>query len=197
MQNCLITENEKMGPVIQKLKLKTSLGAEVRMQEELFDLDLSKMRLGDTHYLLLEWPFQMETYPMWGEDLVDLLLRQGIRPLFAHIDRYRYFLNDPDKLDHFMRKGCLFQINADSLLGRYRSSKVLSLIEKGYVHVIASDAHHPERRPVNLIAAMDCAAAKLGGHTADYLLRNADAIYRGLEIYPMEKSRKRHFFDLF
>ena len=71
-----------------RLGLETALGAEVRMDEELFDIDFTDLRMGDSRYLLLEWPFLSGTFPLWGEEIVDILLRQGITPVFAHIDRY-------------------------------------------------------------------------------------------------------------
>ena len=45
---------ESMKETIGRLGLVTALGAEVRMDEELFDIDFSDLRMGDSRYLLLE-----------------------------------------------------------------------------------------------------------------------------------------------
>ena len=164
-----------LGPMAQK-------GAEVRMQEKLLDMDLAPLRLGNTHYFLLEWPFS--AYPMWGEDVVYKLLDQGIRPLFAHIERYEYFFRNEENLEYFRSLGCLFQVNADTVLNPRQQYQVFHLIRDGYLHVTASDAHNTAGRPSNLKKALDCIRENLGDPIADWMIRNADHIFhdRPVEI---------------
>ena len=187
----------RMRPTLDRLSLSVKLGAEVRMQEEIIGMDMSLLRMGDTPYLLLEFPFLSGTYPLWGDRIVNQLLDQGIRPLFAHIDRYDYFLGDTDRLDHFLDKGCIFQVNADSIISRRRSPRVFELMKAGYVHVISSDAHSPEKRPVNLRAALDKVEAKLGRGTADFLVENAAAVYDGREVDPFRKPPRKKILGIF
>lgn len=187
----------RMKETIDRLGLKVSLGAEVRMQEEIIGMDLRPLRMGDTPYLLLEFPFLSGTYPLWSDMIVKQLLDQGIRPVFAHIDRYDYFLNDTEKLDHFLDMGCIFQVNADSVISRRRSGRVMELMKDGYVHVIASDAHSPEKRPVHLKSAISRVEGKFGRGMTGFLLENADAVFRGENVDPFRRPPRRKLFGIF
>lgn len=188
---------ERMKDTIGRLDLKVSLGAEVRMQEEIVGMDLGLLRMGDTPYLLLEFPFLSGTYPLWGEMIVEQLLSQGIRPLFAHIDRYDFFMNDTDRLSHFRDMGCIFQVNADSVLSRRRSSRIFELMGEGFVHVLSSDAHSPEKRPANLHSALTRVEGKLGRGMAEFLNDNADALFKGEAVDPFKKPPRKRFFGIF
>ena len=188
---------DRMQNSLGRMGLKTALGAEVRMQEELVGMDMRPLRMGDTSYLLLEFPFLSGTYPLWGEMIVEQLLDQGIRPLFAHIDRYEYFMNDREKLDHFREMGCIFQVNADSVVSKRRSPAVFELMKAGYVHVLGSDAHSPEKRPVHLKNALNRVEGKLGSGMASFLMENADAVFRGEAVDPFRKPARKKFFGIF
>ena len=188
---------ERMRETVDRLGLKTALGAEVRMQEELTGMDLRPLRMGNTPYLLLEFPFLSGTYPLWGERIVEQLLDQGIRPVFAHIDRYDYFMNDTERLEHFREMGCIFQVNADSVISRRRSPAVFELMKAGHVHVLGSDAHSPEKRPANLRSALEKVEAKLGSGMALFLSGNADAVFRGEAVDPMGKPPRKRLFGIF
>lgn len=188
---------ERMKDTIERLDLNVSLGAEVRMQEEIVGMDLSPLRMGDTSCLLLEFPFLSGTYPLWGEMIVEQLLSQGIRPLFAHIDRYDFFMNDTERLSRFRDMGCLFQVNADSVLSRRRSPRVFEMMEEGFVHVLSSDAHSPEKRPVNLRSALTRVEGKLGRGMAEFLADNADALFKGEAVDPFKKPPRKRLFGIF
>lgn len=191
------TALERMKDTIGRLGLKVSLGAEVRMQEEIVGMDLRPLRMGDTPYLLLEFPFLSGTYPLWSERIVDQLLDQGIQPLFAHIDRYDYFMNDTERLSHFRERGCIFQVNADSVISRRRSPKIYELMRGGYVHVLGSDAHSTEKRPANLKSALTQVEAKMGRGMAGFLTDNADAVFRGEALDPLRKPPRKKLFGIF
>ena len=188
---------ESMKETIGRLGLETALGAEVRMDEELFDIDFTDLRMGDSRYLLLEWPFLSGTFPLWGEEIVDILLRQGLTPVFAHIDRYDYFFGDEERLYHFLEKGCLFQVNADSCISRRRSPRVFELMKEGLVHIVGSDAHNTDKRPCHLKSAMEGIEKKLGSNTVEFLMENADAIFHDREIDGFKKPKRKKVFGIF
>ena len=170
----------RMKETMDDLGLSAMRGAEVRMQEKLLGMDLTSLRMGDTHYLLLEWPFS--SYPFWGEDIVYKLLDAGIRPVFAHIERYEYFFRNEENLEYFRNLGCLFQVNADTVLNPKQQSQVLHLIRDGYLHIVASDAHNTGGRPSNLKKALDCISEHLGERAALWLNTNADQIFHDREV---------------
>jgi protein-tyrosine phosphatase len=58
-------------------------------------------------------------------------------------------LNDLKIMERLLRRGVLFQITASSIISSSAKIQkiVLKMISKGYVHVVASDAHDPVYRP--------------------------------------------------
>ncbi len=178
-------------PECRGRRISVLAGSEVRMMPELLNEDLSSLSLSDTGYLLLEWPFY--GFPIWGDDLVDQVGNSGSIPIFAHIERYDYFFRTPQRLDPYLESGALMQVNATSLLEAGTQRQILRLIRDGYVHLIASDAHSPKRRPVLLAEAYEVVTRRLGERTADRLKENADDVFHGQEIEPVSKrGRGRH-----
>ena len=72
------------------------LGAEVHYCQQLIAADLSKLTLGNSCYLLLELP--VFGFPAYLTQTLETLLRQGIIPILAHVERYRYFRSEPNLL---------------------------------------------------------------------------------------------------
>ena len=93
--------------------------------------------------------------------------------------------------------GCIFQVNADSVISRRRSPAVFELMKGGYVHVLGSDAHSPEKRPVHLKSALERVEAKLGSGMAAFLSENADAVFRGEKVDPLRKPPRKKILGLF
>ncbi|MGX8686118.1 MAG: CpsB/CapC family capsule biosynthesis tyrosine phosphatase, partial [Spirochaetales bacterium] len=71
------------------------------------------------------------------------------------------------------------------------------LMRDGYVHVLGSDAHSPEKRPVNLKSAMMQVESKLGKGMAGFLTDNADAVFRGEAVDPFRKPPRKKLFGIF
>ena len=95
-------------------------------------------------HLLLELPY--ENLPMYFDDVVFRLQLQGITPILAHVERYRYVREDWRMLDRWVRRGCLAQINADSLHHGHGDEVVQSLVDRGLVACTATDAHDASNR---------------------------------------------------
>lgn len=188
---------EKIKDTCRRLNLQTALGAEVRMDEELFNLDFDRLRMGNTRYLLLEWPFLSGTFPLWGEEIVNRILRQGIVPIFAHIDRYDFFFRDEERLQYFLEKGCLFQINTDSCISRRRSPRVFELMKYGLVHIICSDAHNMDKRPCHMQVALEEIGKKMGTNMIDFLMENANDVFHNKEIDGSKKPKRKKIFGIF
>lgn len=170
-----------------------ALGAEVRMEQQLLDLELKPLALGQTGYLLLEWPFSA-TYPLWGGDVVRRVYDSGNRPVFAHVERYEFFFREPERLAPFLAEGALCQMNAATLLRESTHKQALKLIRDGYVHILSSDAHSMEHRPPRLAEAFRVVASRLGEKTAQRLLRNADDIFNGRQVTGEPPSAHRRRF---
>jgi protein-tyrosine phosphatase len=93
------------------------------------------------------------------EAAIDRLMSLGYRVLLAHPERNRGFQQAPGRLAALVRRGLLIQLTASSVASddpRSRSRDLaLRLIDNGFAHVIASDAHSATAfRPPDLSAAV-------------------------------------------
>ncbi len=169
----------------EDVPLKLGSAAEVRIGPEI----LSMVPSGRIPFLgswqgkkvmLLEMP---HSHILPGTDkIIAWLLKQNVLPMIAHPERNKDVMRKLDKLTPLIEMGCLFQVTAGSVAGQFGDSaqeRAHQLLEKGVVTVLASDAHHDERRPVNLSAGREAAAAIVGEQIAQQLvLDNPYAIVR-------------------
>ncbi len=101
-------------------------------------------------YLLTELP-ALEI-PPYTEDFFFMLQARGITPILAHPERNPAVARDLERLEEWVRRGVLIQLNAPSLNGRLGKEVAATaeyLVTRGIVHVIGSDAHGiNSRRPI-------------------------------------------------
>lgn len=142
----------------ERLPIEFMLGAEVFFSPDILNIDVKKLCLGKTDYLLVEFPFN--SYPAWARDVFYRLMLYGVTPIIAHVERYSYFLDDMELLAEFIDSGCLAQINADCIAQRESMRFVKRCIKRELVHFIASDAHHSVRRPPQIKKAMEYLSKK-------------------------------------
>lgn len=170
----------QLSPILDELGIEWGAGAEVRMTPELLKMDLKSLNFVGTKYFLLEWPFTQ--FPLYGREVVDKIQELGYTPIFAHIERYEYFWNDPEALDEYIDEGVVCQINPGILLNASTRKYALKMIKNGYVHVVSSDAHSMEKRPPHLKLAYEILEKGAGRKTAELMRRNAERVFRGEDI---------------
>ena len=133
-------------------------GAEVDLQTaaELTDEELRLATLaGNGRDLLLETPYRR--LPRSFEEQVLALADRGFRITLAHPERNGELKQDPDRVGALVERGVLVQLTARSLAGRPSKTSAL-LLERGWAHVLASDAHAIDMRPPDLGASVRQAA---------------------------------------
>ena len=168
------------------------LGAEVFFSPGLCELEADKLCLGDTDYMLLEFPTSHK--PHFIKETLYNLQSQGIIPLIAHVERYPYVIKDLSILHDWVAAGAYAQINAGSLLRNDKDAKLLlKMIEWNLVHVIATDTHSMDKRAPKMARAMALVEEKLGRETAERLKRNAGDVFENREIEAEEPRRPRKF----
>jgi len=140
---------EKMDQIREKLQEKAdALGIKLLsgMEYQYSHLTMAKNNLrslAESTYLLID--LGTPTLPPLIAEAFFNLERLGYQIIVAHPERY---LKDMDSCAELFRLGASFQLNADSILGKngpfcYKMAK--RMIEKGYCHYIASDAHNDQR----------------------------------------------------
>src|SRR5947209_16903106 len=119
--------------------------------------------LNGSSYLLLElWN---STWIPETERVIFELRAHGIIPILAHPERYRVIQQDPGRLAALLRQGALAQLTASSLVGMQGSTTrrcAETLLKKGLIHCIASDAHGLHKRPPGVTRGLQCAVQMLG-----------------------------------
>ncbi len=135
-----------------EVDLKIGMAAEVRLGPEIFTLFEEERLpyLGDYEerkVLLLEFPH--DHIPPGSDKMIKWLFEHNITPMIAHPERNRDILAKLAKLRPFVDVGCLLQITASSLVGNFgpESQKcATTLLKKGWVTILASDAHNLHKR---------------------------------------------------
>lgn len=124
------------------MDLKIHLGAEVRYNPNLINVEVEKLAITNTNYILLELPI---IQPFNLEETLEHLISLNIVPIFAHVERYSY-LNSKSKLLRYKKQGVIMQCNTSALLGKTKRRFILRMIKKGYVDILASDSHNTKKR---------------------------------------------------
>jgi protein-tyrosine phosphatase len=160
----------------ENIKLRIGFAAEVRLSDMIFQ----QLERGDIPFLgclegfnimLLEFPHS-HIIP-GSEKLVAWLIRNNIRPVIAHPERNKEIMSAPERLKPFLDQGCLSQVTAGSLSGRFGENArraALYFIDNHQVGFIASDAHNLSSRPPAIAEAQSIIAARVGEDVARALV---------------------------
>lgn len=107
--------------------------------------------LGETNYVLCEFFFDAPYEFM--DRILDGIAEGGYRIVVAHPERYETVIRDPRGARQWFRKGYVIQLDKGSILGAFGGrvqGAARWLLDTGFAHLIASDAHSPRRRTTDL-----------------------------------------------
>lgn len=137
-------------------------------------------------YLLIEFPSYVIP-PGMVEAMFELRLA-GYRLIITHPERLPALHRQPELLAEWIRQECLVQVTAASLYGRFGKTAedfANELLERNWVHFIATDAHNSTHRPPHLKKAYEYVAKRAGEETAQRLfIRNPKAAVDGAPMPP-------------
>ena len=129
-------------------------------------------RMHNTQFALIEFSARTS----WKEIHTGLsnVLRAGVTPIVAHIERYHTLENDEKKVRELINMGCYMQINSSSVLKprlfgdtyKFMKKRARYFLDKGLVHVVASDMHNLDNRPPYMSEAYELIAKKYGAEKA-------------------------------
>ncbi len=140
----------------EAIPLNVGMAAEVRLVPELMtQISQNELpflgRWQGNSILLLELPHSH--IPAGTDQFIRWLHKQGVIAMIAHPERNKDVIRDFKKIKPLLRTGCLFQVTAGSLEGRFGAEAKLraeQLLLLGVVTILATDAHHILRRPPEL-----------------------------------------------
>lgn len=176
--------------LIYGIPLEIYRGAEILCLPETTALAAKKMlpTIADTDYILVEFYFDESRSFM--DDTLEQLSDMGYHPVVAHPERYNAVQRDPRLLPKWFRKGYLLQVNKGSLLGAFGSRPQQTAqwaMQSGLVHMIASDAHHADRRTPHMGSLLEWMEEHCSEEYAKILLEeNPARLVRGLPMTPIE-----------
>ncbi|MBK9166786.1 MAG: exopolysaccharide biosynthesis protein [Bryobacterales bacterium] len=148
-------------------------------------------------YLLVE--FSDLLIPKTSGEVFERMLAAGIVPVVTHPERNALLRRKWETLENWADAGCLMQVTAGALLGRWgRSAQEFAekLMDANLAHVIASDAHDAEHRPPVLTPAYERVAKKWGQSRAEALFgANPAAILAGQPLpQPAPEPAQRKWY---
>ena len=154
-------------------------GAEIYYTSDILDkLEQGQIpRLADSQYALIE--FSMITPYKEIHTALSNVLRLGVTPVVAHIERYHCLENDEKKVRDLINMGCYTQINSSSVLKpklfgdtyKFMKKRAQFFLEKDLVHFVASDMHNLDPRPPYMQEAYQIISKKYGESHAEQLFR--------------------------
>ena len=180
---------EKLNGVVE-----LSLGCDFHMMaDNVLDAVAHPLRysVDGKGYLLIEFPSLV--MPPGMSEALFRLQSVGYKLIVTHPERYLVVLRQPELVSEWMRAGCLMQVTAGSLYGRFGKAEETfanQLLERNWIHFLASDAHGSVWRPPYLNQGYDYVAKRAGEETADRLcVTNPRAVVEGAE-WPRQPEAK-------
>lgn len=167
----------KAALAAEQIMLNLAMAAEVHISPEILPMiaagDIPFLGKEDGYkYLLLEFPH--EHIPLGSDKMVNCLLARNIRPVIAHPERNKDVIRQIEKILPFVQQGCLLQVTAGSVAGRFGprvQQRACEMLESGWVSMLASDAHNMDHRPPELEPGRQAAALIVGEEASWELVR--------------------------
>lgn len=154
------------------IKAKLFSGNEIYYSDETMDelLQGEVCSLAGSDYVLVEFhptnPYKAIQNAMYR------VMSAGYIPIVAHVERYSDIVTNPGHVDDLIDMGCLIQVNASSVMGKYGlgiGHFTKTLLKQEKVHFIASDAHDTKSRAPKLSECRKYVERKFGEEYAKTL----------------------------
>jgi protein-tyrosine phosphatase len=125
------------------------------------------LALADSRYVLVEPPHH--TVPPHLEDFFFNLVVAGYVPILTHPERLSWVPSHYDIIERLVSAGVWMQITAGSLAGTFGRNALYwanRMLDDGFVHLIATDAHDCEHRRPDLAAGRALVVRRVGAEEA-------------------------------
>ena len=134
---------------------------------------LPELTLEGTDVILVEMPFEQWDAGVY-RDVSEILTRQKLKVVLAHVERYVDLQKHKDIWDEIMELPLYIQLNAGSFLARGRSRRFCMKTVKERDNVIlGSDCHNLRDRVPNMADAIKVIERKAGAGAVEMMQENA------------------------
>jgi protein-tyrosine phosphatase len=140
------------------IPLHVDIGADVRIDERLVPMFRKGQVLSvadNRRYLLLELPHEVFLDP---RRVISDLRREGVTTILTHPERHPHLQRHPEAMLPWIEMGTVVQLTAGSVIGDFGATAqrvAWQMLQRGWVSIIATDAHDTVRRPPRMTAAAD------------------------------------------
>lgn len=182
----------------EHIAIKLGMGCDFHMSyENIQDAkeDPARFSVNGLGYLLVEIPDY--GLPKGLTEVFYELQLAGLTPILTHPERNPTLQSDQPRMLDWLRGGVLVQVTAGSVIGRMgKTAQKMAheLLEKRWVHFLATDAHNTTSRPPQMRAAYELVAKKYGPEYAHLLcVTNPLAVFQGKPMGP--QLEPQHLYE--
>ena len=128
----------------QNINMKLYLGSEIYITEKIVELikEEKAATINNTKYVLFELP--MNAKPFYLNDVIFEIMKNDMKPILAHPERYSFIQKNPNEIYDLIQKGVLMQSNYASFIGYYGNGVKFTarkLLKNNMIHFLGSDVH--------------------------------------------------------
>lgn len=183
--------HEQMTQLLREkgIPVKLHRGAEILCLPQTPELARDKKlpTLAGTNYVLVEFYFD-ESFEYMDEALAEIA-DCGYRIVVAHPERYEAIQRAPYRLERWVERGYVIQLNKGSVLGKFgeRAERTANaVLSMGFAHLFASDAHSCHQRTPHMEGLAQWAAEACTERCARiFLEENPRRIVEGRKMVEM------------
>lgn len=176
----------------ERIELKLGHGCDFHLSYENIQqakVEPKRFSINGLGYLLVEIPDY--GLPRGLTEIFYELQLAGLTPILTHPERNPTLQADRPRMVDWLRGGVLVQVTAGSVLGKMgkpAERMAHELLEKRWVHFLATDAHNTSSRPPRMREAFELVAKKYGPDYAHLLcVSNPLAAYMGKPLQPQQE----------
>ena len=155
--------------------------AEVYISQYLFNnSSIKDLCVGNSNYVLIEHPFSARFDDNDYDRLLNLYCDYKVKPILAHIERYKALMEDKYKLSDLIDIGCMPQVNVSSFAEAPRriKKKLFKLLNNGQIMLLGSDCHNLDTRPPEYEEGIKAIIGECGQRAVDTLMNNANQLLK-------------------
>ena len=155
------------------------------------------LTLADSKYLLCEFDVRKDiNHNEEAESMLYEIMVRDLVPVIAHVERYFHSSLDLNRIQEWIDAGYIIQVNRTSFLGyhgKQAKKNAFTLLNRGMIHIVASDAHRFEgARIAKLSDVYKLIADEVGTYNAKLLLfDNPNHILNHEAIVSMKAIQKQ------